>query len=104
MSLRHRILSAVVSAALLALATPAQPATPEPTRGEQLEQGAVLEALVDVELRGATLARGAKVQVVAIERRGVAPVAASLLLADGYVMRGVALSRLVGKFRIRRER
>jgi hypothetical protein len=108
MSLGSRILSAAISAALLLLATPAAASPPQPTpsatRSERLEQGSVLEALTAVRLRGATLAPGAQVHVVAIQRRGRAPVAASLQLADGYVMKQVALSELIGKFRIRTER
>lgn len=66
----------------------------------QLEVGTELVALREVTLRDATIAKGSRVKIVEIARTDGRPVAVSLELKDGYVLRGVAYRVVQQSFRL----
>lgn len=64
-----------------------------------LEVGAQLEAIGKVRIGGATLAKGSKVGVFALSRRDGQVERVDVQLADGYVVRDVAVSTIRKRFR-----
>jgi len=70
----------------------------KPTK-KPLRVGMRMVALRMVVLRGATLEKGSPVTVVQITNKGGKPVAVSLELKDGYVLRGVAYRKVRDNFR-----
>ena len=89
------------AAAAPAMADGVAPLAAEATRGEgpALRVGSELVAHRDVKLRDATLAKGSRVKVIHIARKGGAPVALDLELKDGHVLRGVAYRVVRDAFR-----
>ena len=63
-----------------------------------VSEGAELVAVRDVTLRGAQLLQGARVRNVQVERANGQPLAVSLELKDGHVIRGVQVTTVSANF------
>jgi hypothetical protein len=89
------------TAATPVMADSVAPLAADTTRrdGPALRVGSELVAHRDVKLRDATLAKGSRVKVVHVARKGGAPVALDLELKDGHVLRGVAYRVVRDAFR-----
>jgi hypothetical protein len=99
MSKPFRLIAISLALALVAPSTSAA-ASPTPTEDRpELAQGDELEALRDLEIRGATLRKGARVRVVHIAREDRRITSVSLELADGHVLTGVPYDTVKKSFR-----
>jgi hypothetical protein len=95
----------LVLALLLAASAPVgqAAASPEPTgeqpRNAELRAGMDLEAVRDVTLRDATIAKGSRVRVVRVHDQGGRTVALDVELKDGYVLRDIAFRKVRDNFK-----
>lgn len=95
----YKILLGLFMATASLPAVTADAAPPPPTRPADIELGAELTALRDVELRDARLSKGARVRVVKITAKDGRPTALSLELEDGHVLRDVSIRKVQANFK-----
>jgi hypothetical protein len=89
----------VAAGATLLLAAPVLAGPPAPRPTPPLGRGAQLVAVRDVDLRDVQISQGSHVVVVEVARQDGTPVAVSLELKDGHVVRGVPIHIIEQSFR-----
>ena len=103
LALMRHLLTALLCVLVLALTAPVMAGPPQkPTAPFQV--GSELIAIRDVSLRSATLAKGSRVRVRHVARRGRTAVAVDLELKDGHVLRGIAIRIVQQNFKHARQR